>query len=281
MRKNQITPISRWFTSIGLYIWTILCIYPLVFAFFQSLKNNKQVYSGSAWDLPDFPLLWSNYVYTWENYNFSSYFVNSILVTIGSIFVSLLMASTTAYVLARYRFRGSGLIFYMYLASMSIPTMMIIVPIFFLYGDLHLANTHSGLILLYAISSLPLSLLLLIGFFKSLPHELEESAVIDGASHYGVFFRIMLPLAMPGLITISIINILNYWNEFSYALILMNDTRKYTLPIGLAYMQGEMQYRIEFGPLFAGLMISLVPMLVMYILFQNRINEGIVAGAVK
>ncbi|WP_256975474.1 carbohydrate ABC transporter permease [Paenibacillus sp. MY03] len=191
------------------------------------------------------------------------------------------MASTTAYVLARYRFRGSGLIFYMYLASMSIPTMMIIVPIFFLYGDLHLANTHSGLILLYAISSLPLSLLLLIGFFKSLPHELEESAVIDGASHYGVFFRIMLPLAMPGLITISIINILNYWNEFSYALILMNDTRKYTLPIGLAYMQGEMQYRIEFGPLFAGLMISLVPMLVMYILFQNRINEGIVAGAVK
>ncbi|GGD53314.1 carbohydrate ABC transporter permease [Paenibacillus nasutitermitis] len=281
MKHKVISPPVRWVFRFLLLLWTFFAIYPLIFSVFQSLKDNEQFFTGKSWELPDLPLLWSNFSYTWEKYHFGSYFINTTIITAGSIVLTLILTSTTAYILARFSFRGSGFLYYIYLAGMTIPSMMIVVPMFFLFNDLHLNNSYSGLILLYSITAFPLGLLVLMGFFKSLPRELEESAVIDGASLYGVFFKVMLPLAMPGLVTISIINLLNFWNEYQYALILMNDALKYTLPVGLAFMQGEMQYRIEFGPLFAGLLISTIPVLIIYIIFQNRINDGIVAGAVK
>jgi len=253
----------------------------MLFSMSEALKDNKQFFAGRAWDLPKFPLLWSNFSYTWVKYHFSTYFVNSTLVTAGSTVLALILAATTAYILARYAFRGSGLLYYFYIASLTIPSLMLVVPLFFLFSSLHLSNSLWGLIFLYSVSVLPVGMFILIGFFKSLPRELEESAVMDGASLYGVFFKIMLPLAMPGLVTVSIINILGFWNEFQYALILISDPLKYTLSVGLGNMQGEMQYRIEFGPLFAGVTMSIVPILIIYIIFQSRINEGITAGAVK
>jgi len=239
------------------------------------------VYSGKAWDLPNLPLLWSNFSYTWEKYHFGAYFLNTIIVTSGSMVLALILTATTAYILARYTFKGSGLLYYLYISSLTIPSLMLIVPMFFLFNSLNISNSYTGLILLYSITAMPMGMFVLMGFFKSLPRELEESAVIDGASLYGVFFKIMLPLAAPGLITISIINVLQFWNEYQYALVLLSDALKYTLPVGLGVMQGEMQYRIEFGPLFAGLLISTIPILVVYVLFQRQISDGIVAGAVK
>ncbi|WP_020614987.1 carbohydrate ABC transporter permease [Paenibacillus daejeonensis] len=281
MKVNRINLPARLFSTLLLFIWTVCCVYPLIFSLFDSLKDNQQFYSGNAWDLPKLPLLWSNFSYTWTNYNFGYYFLNTIIVTVGSMLLALLLTATTAYVLARFTFRGSGLLYYLYLASLTIPTLMLIVPMFFLFSDLRVNNSYGGIILLYSITTMPIGMFILLGFFKSLPRELEEAAIMDGASLYGVFFKIMLPLAMPGLITISIINVLSFWNEYQYALVLLSDAYKYTLPIGLAFMQGEMQYRIEFGPLFAGLMISTIPILLIYIIFQRRINEGIVAGAIK
>ncbi len=281
MKAKQINPLTRWISTILLLMWTVCTVYPLLFSIFESLKDNQQVYTGKAWDLPKFPLLWSNFSYTWEKYHFGSYFVNTIVVTTGSMILALILTATTAYVLARYAFKGSGLIYYLYISSLTIPTLMLIVPMFFLFSALHVSNSFTGLILLYSITAMPLGMFILMGFFKSLPRELEESAVIDGASLYGVFFKIMLPLAAPGLITISIVNVLGFWNEYQYALVLLSDALKYTLPVGLGVMQGEMQYRIEFGPLFAGLLISTLPIVFIYILFQKQINDGIVAGAVK
>ncbi|WP_256758870.1 carbohydrate ABC transporter permease [Cohnella sp. WQ 127256] len=281
MKINTNSPITRLLTTLMLLVWTVFSVYPLIFSLFDSLKDNQQFYTKSAWALPDIPLLWSNFSYTWDKYNFGSYFLNTILVTGGSMVLALLLTATTAYVLARFAFKGKGLLYYLYLSSLTIPSLMLVVPMFFLFSDLHVYNKLSGIILLYSITAMPMGMFILIGFFKSLPHELEESAVIDGASPYSVFFKIMFPLALPGLITISIINVLNFWNEYQYALILLSDATKYTLPIGLAFMQGEMQYRIEFGPLFAGLLISTIPIIIIYILFQRQINDGIVAGAVK
>jgi N-acetylglucosamine transport system permease protein len=121
----------------------------------------------------------------------------------------------------------------------------------------------------------------LTGFFRTLPKELDESASIDGASDYGVFFRIMLPLARPGLISVGIMNVLSIWNEYVMGTVLVNDPSKYTLPIGIAVMQAEMQYRTEWGPLFAGLLLSIIPVLIIYFIFQRQITSGMIAGAVK
>lgn len=122
---------------------------------------------------------------------------------------------------------------------------------------------------------------MLVGFFKSLPKELEEAAAIDGASYFGIFFSVMLPLSQPGLITVGIVNVLNIWNEYIIGTILVNDPDHYTLPVGIAMMQAQMQYRTEWGPLFAGLLITMVPVLVVYMFFQRQIASGITAGAIK
>ncbi|QGR00243.1 carbohydrate ABC transporter permease [Paenibacillus psychroresistens] len=264
-----------------LLIWAVFVIYPLVFSLFESLKDNKQFMNNKAWSLPQFPLLWGNYSDTWVRYEFGHYFVNSIVVTIGSMVLALILTSTTSYIMARYAFKGRGLIYYFYIASMTVPMMMLVIPMFFLFGDLHLSNSWFGLIVLYAIGSVPFGMFVLTGFFKSLPRELEESAVIDGATHYGVFFKVMLPLSLSGLITISIVNVVGFWNEYPFALMLISNPLKYTLPVGLNFMQGAMQYRTEFGPLFAGVTIASIPILIVYMFFQKYINEGITAGAVK
>jgi N-acetylglucosamine transport system permease protein len=281
MKRKEGNPLTRLISRIILIIWAFFVLYPLLFSILTSLKSNQQFFSGKSWDFPKWPLLWSNYSDTWLRYNFGGYFFNSIIITLGSLLLALVLTTTTAYILARYPFKGSGVLYYFYIASLTIPVLMLVIPMFFLFDALHLSNSWMGLILLYSVGAVPFGMFVLVSFFKSLPRELEESAVIDGASLFVVFFRIMLPLAMSGLITISIVNVINIWNEFPYALILISDPLKYTLPVGLSFMQGAMQYRTEFGPLFAGVTIATVPVFLMYMLFQKRINEGITAGAVK
>lgn len=149
---------------------------------------------------------------------------------------------------------------------------------------MNLSNSLVGLTLVYSVGTigiLPFGIFFLVGFFKALPRELEEAATIDGSSLYGVFFKIMLPLSKPGLITVGIMNALTVWNEYIMATVLINDPAKYTIPVGIAIMQGEMQYRTEWGPLFAGLSISMIPVIVMYVLYQRQITGGLTAGALK
>lgn len=236
---------------------------------------------NKPWSLPETPLLWLNFSYVWSKYHFGTYFINSIVVTLGSTLLSLLLAATTAYILARYVFKGSNVLYVLYIASMMVPFNLALIPLFFLINDLHLINTWTGLILVYAASALPFGIFVLVGFYKSLPKELAEAASIDGCSDFGTFFRIMLPLSQPGLITVGIMTVLTTWNEYIVGTILTNDPEKYTLPIGIAVMQAEMQYRTEWGPLFAALLITIVPVLIMYIFFQKQIASGITAGAVK
>jgi N-acetylglucosamine transport system permease protein len=264
-----------------LVLWGVSVIYPLLWTLLDSLKNNQQFFFNAPWSLPRFPLIWGNFSYVWSKYHFDQYFVNSLVITTGSTLLGLILSSTTAYVLARYPFRGSGALYLLYVSSMMVPFILALIPLFFLMNSFHLINKPVGLILVYGSTVLAFGIFVLVGFFKSLPKELEESSVVDGASYFGTFFRIMLPLAQPGLVTIAIVNVLNIWNEYIIGVILINDPRHYTLPVEIAVMQGEMQYRTEWGPLFAGLMFTIVPVLIVYILFQRKIASGITAGAVK
>ncbi|MDQ0889991.1 N-acetylglucosamine transport system permease protein [Paenibacillus sp. V4I9] len=274
-------PLAKMFVWIILLIWSVAVLYPLIWTLLDALKNNEQFFLNAPWALPKFPLLWSNFSYVWSKYNFSTYFMNSIVVTVGSTLLGMILAAMTAYILARYDFKGNKILFTIYISSMMIPFALALIPLFFLLNDLHLINTWLGLILVYAALNLPFGIFLLVGFYKSLPKEIEEAAIIDGTSHYGTFFRVMLPLSQPGLITVMITNMLNNWNEYFLGVVLTNEPTKYTLPIGLSVMQAEMQYRVEWGPLFAGLLITTLPTLIVYMIFQRQIASGITAGAVK
>ncbi|MBV6714064.1 carbohydrate ABC transporter permease [Paenibacillus chitinolyticus] len=274
-------PFWRIVVNLLLIVWAIMVLYPLVWTVLGSLKDNQQFFQGDPWDLPKFPLLFSNFSYVWDKYQFGGYFMNSIIVTVVSVLAGLVLSAMTAYILARFAFKGSGVLYYVYIASMMIPMFLGMIPLFFLMSDMGLTNSLLGLIIVYTVSTIPFSVFVLVGFFKTLPSEIEEAAMMDGASYYGIFFRIMMPLAKPGLISVSIINVLNTWNEYILGVVLNSEPSKYTLPVGIAVMQGEMQYRTEWGPLFAALLISMVPVMIFYLIFQRQIASGITAGAVK
>ncbi|MGO4348883.1 carbohydrate ABC transporter permease [Paenibacillus sp. MCAF9] len=274
-------PIAKLIIYAILILWGISVLYPLIWTLLDSLKNNEQFFLNAPWALPEIPLIWSNFSYVWNKYHFDTYFVNSLVITTGSTILALLLSATTAYVLARYKFRGSNALFLLYISSMMVPFVLALIPLFFLMNSLGLINTKLGLIFVYTSSLLAFGIFVLVGFFKSLPKELEEAAIVDGASYYGTFFRVMLPLAQPGLITVGIVNILNIWNEYIVGTILINDPTQYTLPVEIGVMQAEMQYRTEWGPLFAALLITIIPVLIIYIIFQRQIASGITAGAVK
>jgi len=275
--------LSRSLIRFLLLLWTVLVLYPVLWTFLTSLKDNVQVMQGKPWDLPTV-LRFENYGNVWSRAHFGDYFLNSIIVTAGSIALCLLLGATTAYVLARYNFKGRGVLYFVYVASMMIPTTLGLIPLFFLLSDLHLSNSLFGLILVYSVGTigiLPFAIFFLVGFYKSLPKELEEAATIDGSTYYGIFFRIMLPLSKPGLITVGIMNTLTVWNEYIMATVLINDPEKYTVPVGIAIMQAEMQYRTEWGPLFAGLAISMIPVIIIYMIYQRQITGGLTVGALK
>ncbi|KKC49518.1 MULTISPECIES: carbohydrate ABC transporter permease [Paenibacillus] len=281
MLQRTVHPVFKSIFYAFLVLWGISVIYPLFWTFTDSLKNNQQFYFNMPWSLPKFPLLWSNFEYVWTNYNFGKYFINSIAVTAGATVLGLVLAAMTAYTLARYKFFGSKVLYTVYISSMMVPFALALIPLFFLVNDLGLANNRFGLILVYASNTLAFGIFVLIGFFRTLPKELEEAGAIDGAGYFGTFFRIMLPLSRSGIISVGIINVLEIWNEYIVGTILVIDPTKYTLPIGLAAMQVEMQYKTEWGPLFAGLLFTIVPVLVVYIMAQRHIVSGLVAGAVK
>jgi len=281
MHSGIKNPVVKMIFYAILVIWGFSVLYPLLWTLLDALKDNEQFFFNAPWALPEVPLIWSNFSYVWSKYNFDQYFINSIVVTGGSTLLGLLLSAMTAYVLARYKFRGSGALYLLYISSMMVPFILALIPLFFLMNSLHLINTTIGLVFVYASSVLAFGIFVLVGFFKSLPKELEEASIIDGASHYGTFFRVMLPLSQPGLITVGIVNVLNIWNEYIVGTILINDPKHYTLPVEIGVMQAEMQYRTEWGPLFAALLMTIVPVLVIYIVFQRKIASGITAGAVK
>ena len=238
----------------------------------------------------------SNYRRAWVESNFSRYFFNSLWVTGWSLFGTLALASMAAYVLARFEFRGNRWLFLFFISGMMIPAQLLLIPVFFEYSwlsevgtqllqpfglRLQLYDSHFGLIMLYIALSLPFTILVLSGFFKSLPGALREAAIMDGCGEYRTFWHVMLPLAKPGLITAAIFNFLGIWNEYIFALVFVNTPEMKTLPLGLASVSIQAQYRTDFGLMFAALVIVVVPTLLVYVLLQRQLTEGITTGALK
>jgi N-acetylglucosamine transport system permease protein len=267
------------FTHGFLAVWGILVAAPLLWAVLTAFKTDSEIFT-SPWSLPA-QWQFGNFVRAWTTASIGTYFVNSLIVVCASVVLVMLLGSMVAYVLARYEFPGRGVIYYAFIAGMTFPIFLALVPLFFVVQNLGMLGTYQGLILVYTAYALPFTVFFMTGFFRTLPSALAEAAMLDGCSHAGVFFRIMLPLARPGLISVGIFNFLGLWNQYLLPLVLMPDSDHYVLSQGLAVLAANQGYRSDWSALFAGLVIALLPVLAVYVVFQRRIQEGLSVGAIK
>lgn len=286
-------------------------VFPMFWVFYTSAKSTQEIYKNpfglprvvTAPSRESAKSLVENYEKAWIGSKFSGYFVNSLKVVSISLGLILLFGSMAAYALARFEFRGRNLLSILFLAGLLIPMQLILIPLFFQFSDMgegltrlfappvkalgwgnltiSLHDSHFGLILIYVAASLPFTVFTLTAFFRTLPGELREAAMMDGASEYRIFFRVMMPIAKPGLVTVAIFNFLGLWNEYLFGLVFLNSDRLKTLPLGLASISMQAQYKSDFGLLFAGLVIAMLPTLLVYIILQERLTKGITVGAVK
>lgn len=262
-----------------LLLWAVLVTLPLLWAFMSSLKTDAEIFA-SPWSLPSRPRF-ENWVRAWEQASIGRYLLNTLIVVGFALALTMLLGSLVAYCLARYQFRGNRLIYYTLVAGMLFPVFLALVPLFFVVNQLGMLGTYHGLILVYAAYALPFTVFFLHAFFRGLPSAIAEAAFIDGCSHAGVFFRIMLPMSRPGLVSVGIFNFLGLWNQYLLPLVLNPDPDRYVLAQGLAYLAVSQGYRSDWSGLFAGLVIAIIPVLIAYILFQRQIRAGLLAGAVK
>jgi len=210
---------------------------------------------------------------------FGRYFLNSLVVSAGSTLLSVVLAALAAYGFTRFHIRGAGALVVFLLFTKMLPETLLIIPYFRLMSELGLLNTHLALILAYSSFALPFSVWMLIGFFRSIPREIDEAAIVDGASRLSAFFRVILPLARPGLVAVALFTFLISWNAYVWALVLTTDPSMFVLSVGIANMVGE--YRVQWNELMAAAMIAAAPVMVLYALLERHLVSAITAGAVK
>ena len=274
--------VSRWSaisTQTVLVAWSVIVIFPMLWMVYSSFKTDQELFF-SPWS-PPAELQWDNFERAWNKAHVGEYLLNTLIVVIPALLLTLILSAMAAYVLARFRFVGNRFLFYLFLSGMLFPVFLALVPLFSLVNQLGMLNTFHGLILVYVAYSLPFTIFFLTGFFKTLPTELEESAIIDGANPFQVFFKVMLPMASPGLISMGIFNFLGMWNQYVLPLVLISDESKYMLSQGLAFMLFKQFYENDWSALFAALTIIMSPSLIVYITFQRQIQSGITTGALK
>ncbi len=266
-------------TRVALSAVALAILLPIAWVLVSSLKTGAEIVS-SPWSLPGSPQ-WINYSHAWSEAGIGSAFFNSLWVTLATLAILLPSGAMAAYVLARYAFPGVKALQATFLGGMMFPHFLVIVPLFFLLRSLHLLDTKTGLTLVYVAYSLSFTIFVLTGFFQSLPEELADAAMMDGCGHAGTFWKIMLPIARPGLIVVGIFNAIGLWNEYGLALVLVPSDANRTLPLGLANLTMTQLYQSDWGALFAGLVIVMMPVLIVYWIFRNQIHETMVAGAIK
>ncbi len=267
---------------ICLAVWAVAVVAPLVWTFLASFKSNEEIF-GAAWSLPA-KLRWDNWARAWTDAHVGQYFLNSVMVVGLSTFGTMLLGSMAAYVLARYPFFGNRFIYLLFVSGLAFPVFLALVPLFFVVRNLGLLGTHTGLILVYIAYSLPFTVFFLAAFFKTLPSAIAEAAMIDGCSHTRLFFQVMLPIAKPGLVSITIFNIIGQWNQYLLPLTLLPGTdveSKWVLTQGIANIQVSAGFKQDWGGLFAALSMAILPMIVVYAIFQRQIQQGLTAGAMK
>jgi multiple sugar transport system permease protein len=258
-----------------LMVWTIAPLYWMVIT---SLKSNSEIYSSSATLWPQAPSF-DNYVTLFKSTNFPLYFRNSMIVAIATVVLSLVISALAAYALTRLRFRGRRVMARGLVYTYLMPSSLLFIPLLIIIRNVGLQNTMEGLVLSYLGFTVPFCTWLLMGYFVSIPVELEESAMVDGCSRLGVLWRIVLPLTLPALAIVAFFSFTLSWNEFIYASVLVTDVNVRTIPTGIPdFVVADVFF---WGPMMASTLISTLPPLIVYFVFQRFLVSGLTLGAVK
>ena len=265
-------------TVIGAVVVVLICLFPFMWMAVSSIKTLPELYTVPPIWWPETPTLGNYYKVLFES-NIPRYFLNSVIISVGSTFLALILAIFASYGFARFDFRGKPLLQSFVLIGQLLPTAAIIVPLFITLRVLGLVNTYWGLILVYMIITLPLSVWMLTSYFKAIPVELEEAAIIDGSSRLGILFRITLPLSTPGIVAVVVYAFVTTWNEFVFALCFATDSSVKTLPIGLAEFSTE--FNTDWGAVMAASVVMTLPIALLFFSMQRLFVGGLTAGATK
>ncbi len=281
----------KFFIYFMLILLAVTIIVPVAWVFMASVKQNSEFY-GNPWSLPA-SFYWQNFVNAWQGARMGEYMLNSALVTVMALALLLIIALPASYCLSRFKFKGSKFLNTCFMAGLFINVNYIVVPIFLMLkdGDMwlktvighgFLLNNLFVLAVVYASTALPFTIYLLSGYFATLPHDFEEAAYIDGASYGTAMRKIIFPMAQPSIITIILFNFLSFWNEYIISMTLMNSVKgTKTLPVGLLNLMQAQQSKAEFGTLYAGLVLVMLPTIILYICVQKKLTQGMTVGGLK
>lgn len=266
----------------GLYLVLIVVaviqVLPLLWLFLFSLKNSQEVFNLPPFALPE-RLHWENYEKVWTQGHINRYFFNSVWMTVVSVAATVLLASFVTFAVTRMKWRLQSFVLGLFMVGMMIPVHSTLIPLFSFFNRINLINHPLSILLSYIAFNLPITIMIMLGFYYTLPREVEEAAIMDGCTVNRLFFNITLPMTASVISTAVIINMIYNWNEFIFVNTFISSDKYKTLTVGVQNFVG--QYTTDWGAIGATLMISILPILLAFILLSNRIVEGIAAGSVK
>jgi multiple sugar transport system permease protein len=274
-RRNWLRPVLMWLAVVAIIIF---CLFPFYWLVNVSLKTGSDLAQSDI--VPPNPTL-DNYDSIFKNANFTDALRNSVIVTTVTTVLALMVGSFAAYALARLRFKRKFLLLAVILSISTFPPIAIAAPIFQIWNDVGLYDTRIGLIIPYLTFALPLAIYILTSFFKEIPKELEEAALVDGATYFQAFRKVILPLAAPGLVTAGLLTAFFVWNEFLLAVTLTSSPDAFTVPVSVANFTGSQRFEVPLGTISAASVVITIPLVLAVIFFQKRIVAGLTAGAVK
>jgi raffinose/stachyose/melibiose transport system permease protein len=277
-RLFKLKPLEQLVVQFILLAWAVVVLFPMGIAILNSLKPSL----GEVYRAPfALPSAWSfeNYAEAWLGANFQGYFINSAIISGLSVIVVTLCASTTAFVLVRMPFKGSGFIFACFMLGVVIPIRLALAPLFVVVKTLGLLDSVWGLVFVQSASMMPVAVFILTAFLKSVPAELEEAAKMDGALPFEIYWRVVLPLIRPALATVALLTFVSAWNEYFLPLIFLTSESKFPITLGIA--QFRLQFDVQWHLMFAGIMIMLVPTIIAFLLASRQFIAGLTQGGLK
>lgn len=257
---------------------TVFTLAPFYWTLVTAFKREGDITKIPIQYWPD-PFTFDNFVTTWRNMHFSSYFANSVIVSASVAIIVVVLALLTGYSLSRFKFKGRKVFLLVLLSTQFFGGEMLLIPLFMIFKFLHLINTHGSLILTYSTFEVAFNSILIMGFFSNISVELEEAAMIDGCSRPKAIFLILFPIMLPGIVAAGFFAFITAWKEFLFAIMLINDPARFTIPVGLSYMMGE--FDINYGSLAAGGVLAVIPSFILFAYIQKYLVHNLSAGAVK
>lgn len=265
----------RW---LPLLLINIFVIFPIYWSIVTAFKTESDIIAKPVQYFPHSPTL-NNFVNAWVKAGFSRYFGNSLLISLSSVAVIVILALMIGYALTRYQFKGKKLFTGFLLASQFIPAAVLLVPLFNIFQGFHLIGSRIAIMLVNVVFNIAFNSILMKGFLAGVPFELEEAAMIDGCSRFTGVIRVVIPVLIPGIVTVAAFSFISCWNEFLFSLMFLNDPSKYTVPIGLKMMQGE--YSVLYGSMAAGALLAMAIPVVLFAYLQKYLVTGMTSGGVK